>query len=91
MAVNVRKIRARIAERKPDAGVFRLTPEELIRLLLAPLGRVPVEPWKTGEDSLVLERVLSAMANDRDMLDMVLWSVSVRATSPPRNPLMTIS
>ncbi|MDR1038573.1 MAG: hypothetical protein LBR80_00100, partial [Deltaproteobacteria bacterium] len=78
MAANVRKIRARIADRKSDAGIFRLTPEELIRLYLAPLGRVPLKPWKTVEDYLALGLDLSEMANDLDILRMMFWSVVVR-------------
>ncbi|MDR1041475.1 MAG: hypothetical protein LBR80_15205 [Deltaproteobacteria bacterium] len=88
------RFREKIARRKTGAGVFRLTPEKLIRPYLALIGHVPDNPWKTVDDYLAMGRDLSAMAYDRydrNKIDMVLWSVFARAISTLKKPSMTVS
>jgi hypothetical protein len=56
MADVIRDYRKKITDWKPGDGDFRLTPCELIRLYLAPLGLVPEAPWEAGADYLAMSR-----------------------------------
>ncbi|MDR1042066.1 MAG: hypothetical protein LBR80_18230 [Deltaproteobacteria bacterium] len=78
MATIVQEIRAKITHRKPDSDDFGLSPVDLIRLWLAPLGSVPDVPWETGEDYLTLGRELSEMTQNWDILGMMIRAVIVR-------------
>jgi hypothetical protein len=78
MADVILEYRTKIEDWKPDAGVFRLTPSELVRLYLAPLGQVPEAPWETGAECLALGRDLSAMTGDWNIHGLMLTSVIAR-------------